>query len=75
MIVPSDAILRYEGKNWIYVQTGANEFSRREIPLDRSTENGWFISANLTNHIVVDGTQTILSAELNNGSTATGASD
>jgi hypothetical protein len=71
VIVPSDAILRYEGKNWIYVQTGDGEFTRREIPLDRPEENGWFVSGDLTNRIVVVGAQTILSAESNNGSAPT----
>jgi hypothetical protein len=68
--VPSSAVLRYEGKNWVYVQTGNGEFARREIPLDRPVENGWFVSGDLTNRIVVTGAQTILSAELNNGNSA-----
>jgi len=70
-IVPVDAILRYEGKNWIYAQTGDGEFTRREISLDRPAENGWFISGDLTNRVVVVGAQTILSAESNNGSAPT----
>jgi hypothetical protein len=74
-IVPSDAVLRYEGKNWIYIQTGANEFSRLEIPLDRPLENGWFVSGDLTNRVVVSGAQTILSAELSGGNSTAGNPD
>jgi hypothetical protein len=77
LTVPADAVLRYEGKGWIYVQTDATEFARREIPLDRLTENGWFVSENLsaTNRIVVLGAQTILSAELSGGGFNTGGRD
>jgi hypothetical protein len=67
VIVPSDAVLRHEGKSWIYLQTGGGEFTRREIPLDRPAASGWFVSGDLTNRVVVVGAQTILSAESNNG--------
>lgn len=75
--VPSSAVLRYEGKGWIYVQTGDSQFLRTEIPLDRLTENGWFVSGNLspTNRIVVTGAQTILSAEMGSGDFNTGTRD
>jgi hypothetical protein len=77
VIVPAEAVLRYEGKGWIYVQTAATEFTRREIPLDRLMENGWFVSENLsaTNRIVVSGAQTILSAEMSGGDFNTGTRD
>ena len=77
VIVPADAVLRYEGKGWIYVQTGDSQFLRTEIPLDRLTENGWFVSENLsaTNRIVVIGAQTILSAEMSGGDFNTGTRD
>jgi hypothetical protein len=77
VIVPASAVLRHEGKGWIYVQTETNQFVRTEIPLDRLMENGWFVSENLsaTNRIVVSGAQTILSAELSNGGFTTGERD
>jgi len=75
--VPSSAVLRYEGKGWIYVQTGEGQFLRTEIPLDHVTENGWFVSSGLssTNRIVVTGAQTILSAEMSGGDFNTGTRD
>ncbi len=77
VIVSSDAVLRYEGKGWIYVQTGTNDFTRTEIPLDRPAENGWFVSGSLTatNRVVVSGAQTVLSAELSGGNFNSGSRD
>jgi hypothetical protein len=77
VVVPVGAILRHEGKAWAYVQTETNQFSRTEIPLDRFTDNGWFVSENLsaTNRVVVTGAQTVLSAELSGGGFNTGQRD
>ncbi len=77
VVVPSAAVLRYEGKGWIYVQTGTNDFTRVEIPLDHPVENGWFVSGNLTatNRVVVVGAQTVLSGELSGGNFNTGERD
>ena len=64
--VPAGAVLRHEGKGWVYVQTETNQFTRVEIPLDRQTDSGWFVAEDLsaTNQIVVSGGQTVLSTEL-----------
>jgi hypothetical protein len=72
VIVPVSAVLRHEGKGWVYVQSETNQFQRVEIPLDRLTDAGWFVSENLstTNHVIVSGAQTILSAELGGGFTS-----
>jgi len=77
VIVPRDAVLRHEGKAWIYLQTGDVEFTRGEISLDHPTENGWFISAGVTvkDRVVVSGGQTILSEELNRTGFMGGARD
>jgi hypothetical protein len=77
VLVPSSAVLHYEGKGWIYVQTGTNAFARSEIPLDRATANGWFVSGGLTvtNRVVVGGAQAVLSAELSGGNFNTGERD
>jgi len=77
VIVPPDAVLRYEGKGWIYVQTADNQFLRTEIPLDRLTDNGWFVSGDLTatNRVVISGAQTVLSAEMSGGEFNTGTRD
>ncbi len=75
--IPAAAVLRYEGKGWIYVQTATNQFLREAIPLDCPVTDGWFVPENppLTNGIVVTGAQTVLSAELSGGSFNTGERD
>jgi hypothetical protein len=74
--IPSAAILRYDNKGWVFVQTGAKDYSRRQIPLDNAVAGGFF-SAELspTNRIVVTGAQTLLSAELSGGSFNLGQKD
>ncbi|MDR3456164.1 MAG: hypothetical protein P4N60_01855 [Verrucomicrobiae bacterium] len=77
VVVPPSAILRHNGKGWTYEQTGTNQFVRVEVPLDRLTEAGWFVSEDFsaTNHIVTAGAQTVLSAELSGGGFNTGTRD
>ena len=77
VVVSASAVLRHEGKGWVYVQTETNQFVRTEIPLDRLVDNGWFVSENLsaTNRVVVSGAQTVLSAELSAGGFSTGQRD
>ena len=67
--VSRDAVIRYEGKTWVYLQTGDNEFTRREVPLDYPAEKGWFVPSGLTgkDRVIVGGAQTILSTELSSG--------
>src|SRR6266542_3830258 len=57
VIVPQAAVLRHEGKAWVYVQTGDSGFVRREITLDRPADNGWFVSGGVTaqDRVVVSG--------------------
>jgi hypothetical protein len=76
VVIPASAILRHEGKGSVFVQTGENNFSRREIPLDRAVDGGCF-SAELsaTNRVVVTGAQTLLSAELSGGGFNAGQRD
>ena len=64
-----DAVIRYQGKAWVYIQTGDNEFARREVPLNHPTENGWFVPSGVTDkdRIIVSGAQMILSTELSSG--------
>lgn len=67
VIIPRDAVVRTEGKGWVYVLGGNGEsFTRKEIPLDHAVENGWFVAAGITSsdHVVVTGAQVLLSEEL-----------
>ena len=69
VVVPAAAVLRHEGRGWVYLQTAEDEFTRHEIPLDRLRETGWFVAGDLaaTNVVVTAGAQTVLSAEMGGG--------
>jgi len=74
--VPASAILRHEGKGWVFVQSGETTFSRRELLLDRTVADGFFTEQlSATNRVVVTGAQTLLSAELSGGGFNTGQRD
>lgn len=76
VVVPAAAVLRHDGKGWIYVQTGPTDFMRRELPLDRALDGGFFCSGlTATNRVVVTGAQTMLSAELSGGNFNSGSRD
>ena len=66
-IIPRSAIVRTEGKGWVYVlgKTG-DAFTRKKIALDHATDTGWFVANGITvgDHVVVTGAQTLLSVEL-----------
>jgi hypothetical protein len=73
--VPPEAVLRYQGKTWIYLQTGESDFTRREIS-DFNSDGGWFArDLSATNRVVIGGAQTVLSAELSSGGFNTGERD
>ncbi len=65
-LVPSSAVLWWQGKAWVYVQRNADRFTRRELPADVPTENGYFVHQGFTSGetIVVRGGQLLLSEEL-----------
>jgi multidrug efflux pump subunit AcrA (membrane-fusion protein) len=69
--VPAAAVVRYEGKGWVYTQTNTNQFVRREIPLERQLNDEYFIgnALSVTNRIILTGAQSVLSAELGGGFT------
>jgi multidrug efflux pump subunit AcrA (membrane-fusion protein) len=69
--VPGPAIVRYEGKGWVYAETDTNQFARKEVPLDRQLNGDYFIGDQLspTTRIILTGAQSVLSAELGGGFT------
>jgi hypothetical protein len=76
VVIPASAILRHDGKGSVFVQTGENIFSRREISLDRAVDGGFFSAEfSATNRVVVTGAQTLLSAELSGGGFNAGQRD
>jgi hypothetical protein len=67
VIIPREAVVRTEGKGWIFVlNPGGETLTRKEVALDRPTETGWFVTTGVTasDHIVVTGAQILLSEEL-----------
>lgn len=66
VVVPGDAVVRSDGRAWIYVQTGGTDFTRHEISLDHPLVGGWFVTNNVVpgGKVVVTGAQTLLSEEL-----------
>lgn len=68
VVIPRAAVVRAEGAGWVYVldTNGAEGFTRTEIPLDRPTDGGYFVThgINAGNYIVVNGAQQLLSLEV-----------
>lgn len=64
--VPRDAIVRFNGVAWVYVQAGDDTFHRTEARLERPMPEGWFVREKLNSgvKIVIKGAQQLLSEEL-----------
>jgi hypothetical protein len=68
VVVPRSAVVRTGGRAWAWVAAGRT-FARREVPLGRPIEQGWFVTAGFAagEQVVVVGAQALLSAELSAG--------
>ena len=77
VIVPRDAVLRHEGRTWVYVVTSETTFTRRPLETQRPAEAGWFEPGGWTvqDRVVVGGAQTLLSEELSGAGLAGGVRD
>jgi hypothetical protein len=64
--VPREAVVRFNGTTWVYVQTGDDTFQRTEAALDRPLDKGWFVHEGLKpqDKVVSTGAQQLLSEEL-----------
>jgi multidrug efflux pump subunit AcrA (membrane-fusion protein) len=64
--VPRDAVVRFNGATWVYVQASDDTFERKEAALDRPLEKGWFVREGLKPEakVVTAGAQELLSEEL-----------
>jgi hypothetical protein len=69
VLVPASAIVRADGKAWVFVQTDALTFVRREIKLDRPADGGWLVREGVAarDKLVVTGAQMLYSEELKSG--------
>jgi hypothetical protein len=65
VIVPSSAIVWWQGKAWAYSQIAPDRFARREVPTDVPVPNGWFVATGFApgNKVVIRGGQQLLSEE------------
>lgn len=65
IVIPAVAIVRLAGESYVYVQTAANEFVRKEVTLDQPTEGGSLSTRTVSvgDRIVVQGAQLLLSEE------------
>lgn len=65
VIIPRDAIVRHEGEGFVYVQTGADAFERKELELHHPLAAGWFTDEFKAGvKVVITGAQQLLSEEL-----------
>jgi hypothetical protein len=67
VIIPRSAVVRAEGKGWVYVlNANSAGFTRKEIPLTQPVESGWFVGevVKAGDFVVVVGAQQLLSEEL-----------
>lgn len=64
VVVPRAAVVRQSGKTWVYVQTAADQFVRREVNLEDPTAEGWFTrSLSPGDRVASTGAQALLSEE------------
>jgi hypothetical protein len=63
--IPRNAVVRFNGKTWIYVQTENDTFTRREIFEQEPLADGWFMKEGFKpgERVVVTGAQMLLSEE------------
>ncbi len=69
--VPRGAVLRHDGRTWVYVQEEEEKFVRKPVTLDTPLdgEKGWFVAAEgggikADDLLIVSGAQSLLSEEL-----------
>ena len=64
--IPAAAMVWWQGKAWVYIETSPGQFIRRELPVDLPTSGGWFVNQGFSagEAIVLKGAQLLLSQEL-----------
>lgn len=65
VLIPFDAVVRYRGQNWVYVQVSDTDFVRKPLTLSEPESDGWFVTAGFHggDRIAVVGAETLLSEE------------
>ena len=69
VIVPSAAVVLFQGQSWCYIETGPGKFERRQITLDTPIDDGYLVTSGLTagQRVVVRGASVLLSREAGPG--------
>jgi hypothetical protein len=77
VLLPRQAVLWWQGKSWIYIETALGSFKRREVSLNTAQRNGWFLQSGLTpgDHVVTIGAQQLLSQEFRSQTQVVGGGD
>ena len=65
VIMPTPSVVWSEGRSWVYLQTAANQFSRREVATEIPVDGGYLVSAGFPtgSKVVTRGAQSLLSEE------------
>lgn len=65
VVVPSSAVVWWQGNAWVYQETAPGHFSRREVSTGTPADDGFFVTAGLVpgDRIVAGGAETLLSEE------------
>ncbi len=66
IVLPREAVVRFNGAAWVYLQSEDDTFERVEVSLNRPYEDGWFVQGSLKpqDKVVTTGAQLLLSEEL-----------
>ena len=64
--IPAAAVVWWQGKAWVYVETSPGQFARRELATDLPLKDGWFVTQgfSVSEVVVIRGAQLLLSQEL-----------
>ena len=64
VFVPTTAMIRFAGKNWVYMKIDEERFERLALPVDRPIGEGFFTDAfEVRDKLVTSGAQLLLSEE------------
>lgn len=63
-LLPVDALLWWQGKQWTYVEVSPGHFERHEAPAASKQDKGWFVPGFEAATVVSRGAQELLSQEL-----------
>jgi hypothetical protein len=66
VLVPDEAVVRWQGRTWVFVAIAEGEFVRRPLESAIPTPQGWLVRSGLSAHTpaVIRGAQLLLSEEI-----------